>query len=65
MQRRSLALDHASSRHLADLSKALGVSWSAVVRLAVSHFADRFQRLDPHERATVRDHAQRTYTGAN
>ncbi len=65
MRRRSLALDYASSRNLADLSKALGVSWSAVVRLAVTHFADRFERLDPHERAPVCDHGRRTFTAAN
>lgn len=65
MRRRPLALDHATSQNLADLSNALGVSWSAVVRLAVSHFTDRFHRLDPRERATVRDHAQRTHTHAN
>ena len=65
MKRRPLALDTRSHVHLSTLSKALGVGWSCVVRLAVDYLGQRFEAATPEQREQLRAAAHRDYEARN
>ncbi len=65
MQRRSIALDKRSHIRLTDLSRALGIGWSAVVRLAVEQLAQHFDAAAPAQREQLRAVAQNDFQARN